>query len=149
MKMNIIVRQGTLNDLPSVLDMVKGLAKFEKAADSVTATLEDYSEAYADGLITIHIAEVEEAVVGCTLFYNTFSTWKGKMLYLEDFYVLDEYRGQGIGKKLFYAFITEAKKRNCALAKWQVLDWNTAAIKFYEREGATIEKEWWNGKIIF
>jgi len=147
MKFNI--RKGTLKDLPAVLDLVKGLAEFEKAADQVTATLNDYSEAFANGLISMHIAELENKIIGCTLFYDTFSTWRGKMLYLEDFFVLPEYRSHGIGKQLFDAFIKEAKERKCAMVKWQVLDWNSEAIKFYEREGATIEKEWWNGKIIF
>ncbi len=147
--MDIRIRKGTLKDLPAVLALVKGLAKFEKAEDQVTATLDNYGEAYANGLIALHIAESNDKVIGCTLFYDTFSTWRGKMLYLEDFYVLPECRSLGVGKKLFHAFIAEAKDRNCALVKWQVLDWNEQAIKFYKREGATIEKEWWNGKIIF
>lgn len=147
--MNITIRKGTLKDLPAVLDMVKGLAEFEKASDQVTVSIEDYGSAYANGLISMHIAESDNAVIGCTLFYDTFSTWRGKMLYLEDFFVLPDYRSHGIGKKLFHAFISEAKERNCSMVKWQVLDWNEEAIKFYKREGATIEKEWWNGKIIF
>jgi len=147
--MDINIRKGTLKDLPAILNMVKGLAEFEKAADQVTATLDDYGEAYANGLISMHVAETDNEIVGCTLFYDTFSTWRGKMLYLEDFFVLSTHRSHGIGKKLFHAFIAEAKERNCSMVKWQVLDWNTEAIKFYEREGATIEKEWWNGKIIF
>ena len=79
----------------------------------------------------------------------TFSTWKGRMMYLEDFVVNPEYRGQGIGQQLFDSFIAEAKAQDCNLVKWQVLDWNEPAVRFYERNKATIEKEWWNGKIVF
>jgi len=90
--MTIAVRKATLKDIPAVLKLVKGLAEFENALDQVKMTVEDYGEAYANGLISMHIAENENIVVGCTVFYDTFSTWKGKMLYLEDFYVLPEYR---------------------------------------------------------
>ena len=71
------------------------------------------------------------------------------MLYLEDFIVDESQRNLGIGKSLFDAYISRARELGCALAKWQVLDWNEGAIRFYQRNGATIEKEWWNGKIIF
>ena len=95
------------------------------------------------------VAEVDNSIVGMTLYYDTFSTWKGKMLYLEDFVVKESYRSQGIGDLLFDATLVEAKKRKCLLMKWQVLDWNTEAVKFYKRKQAEIETEWWNGKIVF
>jgi GNAT superfamily N-acetyltransferase len=79
----------------------------------------------------------------------TYSTWKGRMLYLEDFVVKERSRRQGIGQLLFDAFLAEAKARGCRLAKWQVLDWNTPAVNFYEKQSAIIEQEWWNGKILF
>ncbi len=79
----------------------------------------------------------------------TFSTWKGKMLYLEDFVVKEAFRKKGVGQVLWNKYIDIAKEKDCALVKWQVLDWNEPAVKFYEKNGATIEKEWWNGKIIF
>ena len=110
---------------------------------------QDYERAFDDGLISMLVAENENAIVGMTLFYDTFSTWKGKMLYLEDFVVKAKFRSLGIGSLLFDATLTEAKKRGCALMKWQVLDWNTEATKFYIRKKAEIEKEWWNGRIIF
>ena len=81
-------------------------------------------------------------------FYAAYSTWKGKMLYLEDFLITEEYRRQGIGQLLFDAFIEEGKKRGVFLLKWQVLDWNEPALKFYEKNKALIEKNWWNGKLV-
>ena len=88
-------------------------------------------------------------IVGITVFYMTFSTWRGKCLYLEDFYVQPSYRKYGIGQKLFDAYLDEAKKRGALQTKWQVLDWNEPALNFYKKNNAVIEKEWWNGKIFF
>jgi GNAT superfamily N-acetyltransferase len=147
MVVNII--RGEKKDLKHVLDLVKGLARYEKAEDQVTAQLSIYEECFESGLITVDLAEANGQIVGCTLYYDTFSTWRGKMLYLEDFYVLEEYRKHGIGQLLFKEFIAESKRRKCAMVKWQVLDWNEPALKFYDKMGATIEKGWWNGKIIF
>jgi len=84
-----------------------------------------------------------------TLYYMTFSTWKGKMLYLEDFVIKKGFRRLGIGQLLFDAFLETAREKGCKLTKWQVLDWNETALKFYEKNNAIIEKDWWNGKIIF
>jgi len=145
----IIIRKGAVSDLKAVLDLVKGLAKYENAEDQVHATLKDYEQSFVDSLISIDVAEANDEIVGCTIYYDTFSTWRGKMLYLEDFFVLEAFRRMGIGKLLFDEFIAESKRRECKMVKWQVLDWNEPAIKFYEKEGATIEKEWWNVKIIY
>lgn len=136
-------------DLEAIRDLVIELAIFEKEPEAVTALPNDYEQAFLSGLIKILVAESGGEVVGMALFYDTFSTWKGKMLYLEDFYVQPSQRGKGIGKQLFDKTVAFAKESGCKLMKWQVLDWNKDAIRFYEREGATIEREWWNGKMIF
>lgn len=136
-------------DLEAIRDLVVELAIFEKEPDAVLATTNDYLEAFDSGLIKVFVAEDDGEIVGMALFYDTFSTWKGKMLYLEDFVVKEAYRSKGVGKLLFDKTLAYAQESGCKLMKWQVLDWNERAIKFYEREGATIEKEWWNGKIVF
>lgn len=146
---HFVLRLAQVQDLPQVLDLVQGLADFEQESDAVTATINDYNLAFANDKIWVNLALVENNIIGFTLCYDTFSTWKGKMFYLEDFYVADNFRSKGIGQGLFDAFIKEAKNRECKLVKWQVLDWNTRAVHFYERNLATIEREWWNGKIIF
>lgn len=143
------IRFAEKQDLQAIRELVMELAIFEKAPEQVTATLEDYKNGFESGLISMLVAEMDNKIVGMTLFYDTFSTWRGKMLYLEDFVVSEAYRSHNIGSQLFDATMQEAKDRGCVMMKWQVLDWNSGAIKFYERKGATIEKEWWNGKIIF
>jgi GNAT superfamily N-acetyltransferase len=70
------------------------------------------------------------------------------MLYLEDFVVEEDYRSFGVGQLLFENVLEQGRKKACKLVKWQVLDWNKDAIRFYERNKATIEKGWWNGKIF-
>lgn len=148
-KADIIVKTAKLDELPVVYNLVKQLAIFENEPEAVTAEITDYIRAFKENLIVVKIATQENQIIGCTVSYDTFSTWKGKMFYLEDFFVLEEFRSKGVGQLLFDDFISEAKSRQCKMVKWQVLDWNMGAIKFYERNEATIEKEWYNAKIIF
>lgn len=143
------LRKAIYEDLPSIYNLVVELAIFEKEPDAVKATLQDYQEHHKNGLIDIIVAEDEGAIIGMALYYDTFSTWRGKMLYLEDFVVNHAYRGKGVGSLIYDEFIEEAKRRKCTMVKWQVLDWNDGAVRFYEQKGATIEKGWWNVKVIF
>ncbi len=144
--MEIKVRKAKREDLGTILKLVVELAVFEKEPEAVTATIGDYEKAWDSGLIDCIVATDDEKIVGTALFYDTFSTWKGKMLYLEDFVVNENYRSKGIGKMIYDRLFAEAEERGSILVKWQVLDWNEGAVRFYEREGATIEKEWWNVK---
>ena len=140
------IRKATRNDLPAILQLVVELAIFEKEPDAVTATLEDYQTAWDSKLIDCIVATDNDKVIGVALYYDTFSTWKGKMMYLEDFVVSSAYRSRGVGKLIYDELFREAERRKAILVKWQVLDWNEGAVRFYKREGATIEKEWWNVK---
>ncbi len=147
--MDIVIRKAAEADLPAIHDLVRELAIYEKAESEFVATLEDYAENLRDGAFEAAVAVKEGAVVGMILYYLTYSTWKGRMLYLEDFVVREAYRRRGVGQRLFEAFLEIAREKRCRLVKWQVLDWNEPAIKFYEKNGARMEKEWWNGKIFF
>lgn len=144
-----IIRKATLQDMSSIYQLVHELAVFEKEPEALKIGVKEYQDAYADGLIDSIVAEVDGKIVGITVFYMTFSTWRGKCLYLEDFYVQPQYRKYGIGQQLFDAYLEEAKSRGARQTKWQVLDWNEIGLNFYTKNQAVIEKNWWNGKIFF
>ncbi|MBK7872500.1 MAG: GNAT family N-acetyltransferase [Saprospiraceae bacterium] len=146
--MEIIIRKAQKQDIPAIHALVRELAIYEKAEDQFVATIEEYERDFDAHIYRTTIAEAEGKVVGMTLSYMAYSTWKGKMLYLEDFVVYEAYRRYGIGQMLFDAFLEEAREEGCRLVKWQVLDWNEPALKFYQKNNAVIETEWWNGKIF-
>ncbi len=143
---NILIQPATEADIPAIHALVYELAVFEKEPEAVFTTPEEYLEDFRKGLFESHVAELDGKVVGMTLFFMMYSSWKGKMLYLDDFVVKENYRGLGVGQKLYDDFMAEGRRRGCRLVKWQVLDWNEPAIKFYEKNEAIIEKGWWNVK---
>lgn len=144
----ISIRPPKESEFGYIHSLVRELAIFEKAPELHTVTPAEYLEDYRKGWFEVEMAVQDNEIIGMIFFYQAYSTWRGRMLYLEDFIVTDKCRSQGVGKQLFRRFLEIARDRNCALAKWQVLDWNKRAISFYEREGAIIEKEWWSGKVI-
>lgn len=146
--MSVLIRKATTADLPAIHDLVRELAIYERAEDAFTATLADYAADFEAGIYEALVAEVQGEIRGMALYYMAYSTWKGRMLYLEDFVVRQTQRRSGLGQLLFEAFVAEAKKKGCRLIKWQVLDWNEPALAFYRKNDAIIEKEWWNGKIF-
>lgn len=148
MDLTVTIERAQRTDLPAIHGLVRELAVYEKAEPEFIATLDDYYRDFDAGIFEAIVARTDDQVVGMVLYYLTYSTWKGRMLYLEDFVVSETYRGYGLGQKLFDAFLARARELECRLTKWQVLDWNEPAVKFYEKNGATIEKEWWNGKIF-
>ena len=93
--MKINIRKANKSDLPAILELVKELAVYEKAGDQVTATLADYENAFSENIFESQVAEQDGKVIGMTLYYMSYSTWKGKMLYLEDFVIFKEYRNLG------------------------------------------------------
>ena len=149
--MNVNIRKAEKADMPEVLEMIKELARFEKAPAEVSITIADLEK---DGfgehpLYEVLLAENKELkVVGMSFYYLSYSTWKGKCLYLEDIIVKEEFRGHGIGKKLFDATLLKAKEIKARRLMWQVLDWNTPAIEFYKQKyNADISDEWLNGRL--
>ncbi|HRI59668.1 MAG TPA: GNAT family N-acetyltransferase [Saprospiraceae bacterium] len=145
---NIRIRPATEADLPAVHALMYELAVYEKEPEAVFTTPAEYLEDFRNGLFESHVAEMDGRVVGMTLFYMAYSSWKGKMLYLDDFVITETHRRYGIGQLLFDAFVEEGRRRGCRLVKWQVLDWNEPALKFYRKNDAIIETDWWNGKIF-
>ncbi|WP_223816007.1 GNAT family N-acetyltransferase [Adhaeribacter rhizoryzae] len=144
--MNIIIRRGVKADLPQVYGLIQELAEYERAPQEVTNTLADME---ADGfgenpVFEFFVAEAEEKVVGICLYYMAYSTWKGKMLFLEDLIVTEAYRRYGLGKKLFDAFARRAQELGAKRLKWQVLEWNEPAITFYKKLNCNLDAEWIN-----
>ncbi|MEM9990672.1 MAG: GNAT family N-acetyltransferase [Bacteroidota bacterium] len=144
----VSIRKARTADLPQIHNLVRELAIYEKAEADFTAPLALYKDNFEKGVFDAIVAENKGKIIGMCLFYMTFSTWKGRMLYLEDFIIQQAYRRNGLGQRLFDAFLAEAKQLDCTLVKWQVLDWNTPALEFYKKNNAIIEQEWWNGKIF-
>jgi GNAT superfamily N-acetyltransferase len=144
----ITIRLATKADLPAILELVRELAVYERAPESVTATLSDYERDFAEGIFESIVAEADGVIVGMALYYMAYSTWRGRMLYLEDFVVTASLRKSGIGKLLFDKVLAIAKEKKAVLLKWQVLDWNESAIQFYKKYDAIIEEEWLNGKLF-
>ncbi|RSK49459.1 GNAT family N-acetyltransferase [Hymenobacter rigui] len=144
------IRRGREADLPQVLALIQELAEYEKAPQEVTNTLADMQR---DGfgpnpIFGFFVAEQPNGtIVGISLFYTAYSTWKGRMLYLEDLVVTESLRGTGLGKKLFDAVVAEARRTGAQRLKWQVLEWNEPAIGFYKRVGANLDPEWHNGNL--
>ena len=139
------VRIAGKEDMSSVLHLVKQLAIYEKEPDAVAI---DENELIKHGtwdspLFTCFIAEVGEQVVGMALVYFRFSTWNGRTLHLEDLFVLEEFRGTGIGKSLFDHVMLYGRSQNVGRVEWVVLDWNKPAIDFYVKNGATLLKDWY------
>lgn len=145
----ILIRPAALLDVPAMYDLMFELAVYEKSPESVATTVAEYQTDFENGLFEGFVAEADGKVVGMTLFYMAYSSWKGKMLYLDDFVVTEAYRRFGIGQMLYDAFIEEARNRGCRMAKWQVLDWNEPAIQFYQKNEADIESGWYNVRKFF
>lgn len=147
-KVSITIRKAIKEDLPDVLDLVKELALHVDHLDAVKAKIEDYELAFDEHLIKVLVAHNElEECVGMCFGYLNFSTWNGKMLYLEDFVVKKDYRRDGVGQLLFDAFLDLAREEKCKMVKWQLYEWNEVALNFYKKNNAIIEGEWLNAKL--
>jgi len=147
---SILIRKGTSYDIPAVHALVRELAIYEKAEEQHTTSIDQYAKDFDENHFEFIVAEhPTDGIVGMAFYYWAYSTWRGKFIYLEDFVVKEALRQEGIGQLLFDEVVSIAKQSGAKLLKWQVLDWNTPAVKFYEKNRAMIEKEWWNGKIMF
>ena len=136
------IRKAQEADIPAIFSLVKDLAIYENVAEEVTVDIPYYKESFNNGLFEAIVAELDHEIIGTCIYYKTFSTWKGKMLYLEDFVVKEHMRKTGIGQQLYDQLINIARTEDYKLAKWQVLDWNEPAIKFYESKGANVMRDW-------
>ena len=138
------IRPATPEDVPVILDLIRGLALYEREPHAVEIT---EAQLLRDGFAPTRrfeclIAEEDGAPAGFALFFPIYSTWQGDSLYLEDLFVRPEFRGRGIGKSLLSRVARLAADRGCARLQWAVLDWNQSAIDFYHSIGAKMLSEW-------
>lgn len=141
--MNVTYRKATENDFEAVLELIKELAVFEHAEEQVSNTVERMKAEQNE--FQCFVAETEnKETIGIALTYIAYSTWVGRYLFLEDLIVKEKYRGNKVGGKLINEVFKLAQEEKVERVRWQVLDWNTNAIEFYEKINATIDKGWYN-----
>lgn len=145
--MDIKIRKVEESDLEQVLELIKELALYEKAPHEVEVTLEKFKNYFSENLFDAFVAFDGDKLAGIALFYIAYSTWKGKIIYLDDLVVTQNYRRKGVGENLFNALIKECNRLNANQLRWHVLDWNTPAINFYKKINADLDPEWITGKL--
>lgn len=143
--MEMRIQEATAADVPVILELIRGLAEYEKLSDQVTATEEKLRETLfgsrpgADVLLAYALG----GCVGFALFFPNYSTFLAKPgIFLEDLYVKPEWRGKGIGRALLSRVASIAQERGCGRLEWEVLDWNAPSIGFYKSLGAVPMDEW-------
>ncbi|UOU96896.1 GNAT family N-acetyltransferase [Chryseobacterium daecheongense] len=147
----IVIRKAVQEDCAPMLELIKELAEYEKALHEVTLNLDQFIE---DGfgqspVWGAFVAEIDGEIVGISLYYDRYSTWKGRRLYLEDLVVTERMRGKQIGKKLFDATLEYGKSNAYSGMVFQVLNWNEPAINFYKKYSPKFDDEWLNVSIEF
>ena len=142
--MNFNIRLGEKKDMPSVLDLIIELAVFEKEPDAVEITLADLvRDGFSEkSMFKVFVAEQDNKIIGIALFYERYSTWKGRTIHLEDLIVTKNKQKIGAGKALYSAVLKYAYDNNFNRVSWEVIDWNTNAIDFYKSTGATYLNDW-------
>ena len=139
------IRAATREDVPTILQLIRDLAEYERAPKEVTATEEQLVDILFGKRPSAEVALGFEnnLPVGFAVFFQNFSTWLGRPgLYLEDLFVKPEERGKGYGRALLVHLAKIARQRGCGRMEWAVLDWNEPAIEFYRALGAVPMEEW-------
>jgi diamine N-acetyltransferase len=136
--MTIDIRKAELDDFEEIYSLIVEFAEYIKTPEKVLTTP---SQMIKDkDYFNCFIAVEKNKVIGFATYFTAYYSWTGKALYLDDLYVLEKYRGLGIGNKLFDKVIETAKRENCKKLKWQVSNWNNKAIEFYKMRGAKIDE---------
>jgi len=141
----VTIRNAHIEDSAIIHKFIVDLAIYEKAEHEVLAKVADIEQSIfgPDSTVNALICEQNNTPIGFAVYFYNYSTWQGKNgLYLEDLYVAPDYRGIGAGKELLKHLAKIAVSKNCGRFEWNVLDWNTPAIEFYESIGAKAKSEW-------
>ena len=143
----LIIRPALPQDIPDLMRLIRELAAYEHAEDSVRINEEQLLK---DGFSSTPayqslIASLDGKTVGFCLYWYRYSTWRGRLLYVEDLYVCEEFRRRGIGKSLLAEAMKTAEKEGIEFISLQVLEWNEPAISFYRRYwNPNFDGEWLN-----
>jgi len=142
--MDFLIRKATKTDAQQILNLIVELAVFENEPDAVEITTKDLEEAgfSSSPAFTCFVAEYHNDIAGIALVYNRYSTWKGRILHLEDLIVSEKYRGKGLGTLLLDEVVKHGNQLGVKRINWEVLDWNEPAITFYEKKGANVLRDW-------
>ena len=139
----LVIRKASPRDVPTILQLIRALAEYEREPSAVVATEQDLLRDLSDGKYSCLIADWSGEPAGFALYFHNYSTWQGRWgLYLEDLFVKPALRGRAIGKALLRELARIAVAEGCGRFVWQVLDWNEPALKFYEKLGARRLGEW-------
>jgi GNAT superfamily N-acetyltransferase len=147
----VTIRSALASDAPAILRLINALAEYERLSDQVVATEADLlrwvfgDRPVAEVLVAAprQSEPVNEELVGFALFFHNFSTFLGRPgIYLEDLFVVPDWRGRGVGRRLLASLAKVAVARGCGRLEWSVLDWNAPAIGFYHRLGAVVLNDW-------
>ena len=142
--MALSITNATRADVPTILGFIRRLAAYEHLENEVVATealLEEWL--FDQKKAEVLIASEEKTPVGFALYFHNFSTFLGRAgIYLEDLFVLEEYRGRGYGKALLRRLARIAVERGCGRLEWSCLDWNQPSIDFYRSLGAVPMSDW-------
>jgi GNAT superfamily N-acetyltransferase len=150
---DITLRVARKEDSARLMELIRELAAYEKASEEVTVSREHFEEAgfgpnpVWKAFVASTVINGQEVIHGFALYYTRYSTWKGCRMYLEDIIVTEKWRGKGIGKLLFDQLIIEAKEKQFSGIVFQVLEWNTPAINFYQKYTDKFDPEWINVSI--
>ena len=139
-------------DEESIHRLIVELAVFEREPNAVIVTSDAlYNHLFVEKVCFAIVAEDVQTnvIIGFALYYFSYSTWKGKCLYLEDIYVQEIHRKLGIGQVLFDLVVGIAKENKVARMDWQVLNWNLPAIEFYKKNKTELSDQWLNGRLYF
>lgn len=137
-------------DVPRIIQFIKDLAAYELQPQAVVNSVEELTfDLFVEKCCFALVFESENLIKGFALYYFGYSTWKGRTLYLEDIFVDELYRKEGIGQKLFDKVVQVAKTEKVRRMDWQVLEWNEPALQFYRKNNAILDNEWTNGRLFF
>jgi GNAT superfamily N-acetyltransferase len=141
---NPVIRRAKRSDAKDLLDLLNALARFEGLEPpDEGAKQRVVDDIFVKGRLGAFVAVAGAKRVGYALYFYSYSSFLGRpTLYLEDIFVLEEYRGRGIGSSLFRRCVREAHAKRCGRMEWAVLTWNHRAINFYEKVGAKRLDDW-------